>query len=140
MQTTNRYAPPRAEVRDVREDETDADAAPPLWTPNAAASWSLLFTPAFGAWLHMRNWERLGRPAQARQARYWFAAMLLISLASASPAPPPPCWAAKIWSRPGGPRCSCSAPGHACPLIRRSSMSTITTANAMCAAPGLRRS
>lgn len=54
-----------------------------LWNPTAAALWSLLFTPAFGAWLHMRNWERLGRPAQARQARYWFAAMLLISLASA---------------------------------------------------------
>lgn len=53
-----------------------------LWNPTAAALWSLLLTPAFGAWLHMRNWERLGQPDQARQARYWFAGLLLIVLAS----------------------------------------------------------
>jgi len=53
-----------------------------LWNPTAAALWSLVFTPAFGAWLHMRNWERLGQPDKARQARYWFAGMLLIALAS----------------------------------------------------------
>ncbi|MDK6077476.1 hypothetical protein [Massilia varians] len=53
-----------------------------LWNPTAAALWSLVFTPAFGAWLHMRNWERLGQPDKARQARYWFAGMLLIAVAS----------------------------------------------------------
>lgn len=51
-----------------------------LWNPIAATLWSLLLTPAFGAWLHMRNWERLGQPDKARQGRYWFAAMLLITL------------------------------------------------------------
>jgi hypothetical protein len=53
-----------------------------LWNPTAAALWSLVFTPAFGAWLHMRNWERLGQPDKARQARYWFAGMLLTAIAS----------------------------------------------------------
>ncbi len=55
-----------------------------LWNPTAAALWSLLFTPAFGAWLHMRNWERLGQPAKARQSRYWFAGVLLMTLASSA--------------------------------------------------------
>lgn len=35
-------------------------AAIALWNPNAAANWSLLFTPLFGAYLHMLNWRSLG--------------------------------------------------------------------------------
>ncbi|RZA29300.1 MAG: hypothetical protein EOP92_37445 [Lysobacteraceae bacterium] len=61
---------------------TEAAEAAALWNPIAAALWSLLLTPAFGAWVHMRNWERLGQPDKARQSRYWFAAMLLIGLGS----------------------------------------------------------
>jgi hypothetical protein len=52
-----------------------------LWNPIAAALWSLLLSPALGAWLHMRNRERLGQPGQARRARYWFAGTFAISLA-----------------------------------------------------------
>lgn len=66
-------------VDDVQTSEREAIA---LWNPIAAVLWSLLLTPAFGAWLHMRNWERLGQPDKARQSRYWFAALLLIALAS----------------------------------------------------------
>lgn len=69
MQTGNRYAPPRAEVRDVQD--TQIDEAPPLWNPAAAANWSLLFTPVFGAALHMKNWQALGEPEKARQAKGW---------------------------------------------------------------------
>lgn len=58
------------------------DEAATLWNPTAAALWSLLLTPAFGAWLLMRNWERLGQAARARQARCWFAGLLLLALAS----------------------------------------------------------
>jgi hypothetical protein len=43
-----------------------------LWNPLAAAFWSLIFTPAFGAWLLMRNWEALGEQRHARTARAWF--------------------------------------------------------------------
>jgi hypothetical protein len=53
-------------------------AACALWNPSAAASWSLLFTPAFGAFIHMRNWQALGQPAQAASARKWFYASLAL--------------------------------------------------------------
>jgi hypothetical protein len=49
-----------------------AGAPPALWNPNAAACWSLLFTPAFGAFLHARNAESLGRPEEAKANRVWF--------------------------------------------------------------------
>jgi hypothetical protein len=42
-----------------------------LWNPNAAACWSLLFTPAFGAWLHTANWRALGRADRARASAIW---------------------------------------------------------------------
>jgi hypothetical protein len=48
---------------------SDADAAPALWNPNAAANWSLLFSPMFGAWLHMKNWAALGEPERAAARR-----------------------------------------------------------------------
>lgn len=44
---------------------------PRLWNPNAAANWSLLLTPAFGAYLHARNWDALGRPDKATANRVW---------------------------------------------------------------------
>lgn len=43
-----------------------------LWNPSVAACWSVVFTPAFGAWLLMRNWEVLGDKHQAMQSRKWF--------------------------------------------------------------------
>jgi hypothetical protein len=45
---------------------------PALWNPNAAACWSLLFSPAFGAYLHARNAEVLGRGDEAKANRVWF--------------------------------------------------------------------
>jgi len=44
----------------------------PLWNPETAALLSLLFTPAFGTYLHMCNWEALNEPDRARSARRWF--------------------------------------------------------------------
>jgi hypothetical protein len=49
-----------------------------LWNPSAAATWSLVFTPAFGAFIHMLNWQALGQPAQAASARRWFYASLAV--------------------------------------------------------------
>ena len=43
-----------------------------LWNPNAAANWSLLFTPAFGAYIHARNAEALGRADEAKANKVWF--------------------------------------------------------------------
>ena len=45
-----------------------------LWNPAAAAAWSLLFTPIFGAWLHMLNWRALGEPARAAASWRWVQA------------------------------------------------------------------
>ncbi len=42
-----------------------------LWNPNAAANWSLLFSPVFGAWLHAKNWTALGNATKAKQSMYW---------------------------------------------------------------------
>lgn len=42
-----------------------------LWNPNAAASWSLLFTPVFGAWLHAKNWNELNKTEKAKKSMWW---------------------------------------------------------------------
>jgi hypothetical protein len=49
-----------------------------LWNPSAAARWSLVFTPAFGSFIHMLNWQALGQPEQAASARKWFYASLCL--------------------------------------------------------------
>jgi hypothetical protein len=72
--TENPYAPPKSNVDDVGRDAV----APAIWNPNSAANWSLVFTPAFGAYLHMKNWEALGEPAKASSAKVWVLVTLLI--------------------------------------------------------------
>ncbi|XHS77826.1 hypothetical protein ACFJGW_19230 [Burkholderiaceae bacterium UC74_6] len=68
MDTSNNpYAPPTAEVSDLKTLEV----SPPLWNPNAAASWSLLFSPVFGAVLHMLNWQAMGQPEKAATSKKW---------------------------------------------------------------------
>lgn len=75
----NPYAAPAAQVADIRRDGTEA---PELWNPNAAANWSLLFTPIFGAFLHMRNWQALGEPDRAARAKGWVIASTAVLLLS----------------------------------------------------------
>jgi hypothetical protein len=43
-----------------------------IWNPNAAANWSLLFTPAFGSYLQMINWRTLGENGKAISSQNWF--------------------------------------------------------------------
>ena len=52
--------------------EIVADSSGAIWNPMAVAGWSLVFTPAFGAYLLMRNWQTLGEPRHEAQARVWF--------------------------------------------------------------------
>jgi hypothetical protein len=73
---SNPYAPPIAKVEDLH----DGQVAPPIWNPNAAANWSLLFSPAFGAFVHMLNWDALKESEKAAAAKAWFVASLLILL------------------------------------------------------------
>jgi hypothetical protein len=72
--TPNPFAPPKAEVADIVGERI----APLLWNPNAAANWSLLFSPAFGAFLHMKNWQALGQPNKAASAKVWFVLSLVV--------------------------------------------------------------
>lgn len=76
MQASDRYAPPRAHVADVPAGREAAEA-PALWNPFAAGCWSLLFTPVFGAFLHMKNWEALGQAERARSSRQWVIACVV---------------------------------------------------------------
>lgn len=52
-------------------------SSPALWNPNAAAMWSLLFSPAFGAFIHARNAEALGRSDEAKANKNWFFSSLV---------------------------------------------------------------
>ena len=52
MSSDERYRPPQS--------ENLGSEAPALWNPNAAACWSLLFSPIFGAALHMFNARAMG--------------------------------------------------------------------------------
>jgi hypothetical protein len=54
----------------------DADFA--IWNPNAAANWSLIFTPAFGAYLQMLNWRTLGETKKSFSSENWFYASLVM--------------------------------------------------------------
>jgi hypothetical protein len=47
-----------------------------IWNPSAATGWSLVFTPAFGSFIHMLNWQALGQPERAASARRWLYASL----------------------------------------------------------------
>ena len=77
----------------MSESQAQSEVEPPqvhLWNPNAAANWSLLFTPAFGAYLQMLNWRALNEPERAAKSRGWLllsiaALGLYILLASSNP-------------------------------------------------------
>jgi hypothetical protein len=73
----NPYAAPAAALADA---PASLEVAPALWNPNAAASWCLLFSPAFGAFLQMRNWQALGDEQQARISWSWFVASIVLTL------------------------------------------------------------
>lgn len=51
-----------------------------LWNPNAAANWSLLFTPIFGSYLQMKNWQALGKPEDANTAKNWIIFTIIFIL------------------------------------------------------------
>lgn len=58
--------------------QSTASHGPALWNPNAAALWSILFTPAFGTFLHMKNWRALGNTKKATTAMCWFIASIIL--------------------------------------------------------------
>lgn len=75
---TNPYAPPVAEVADAPQTLVER---PALWNPWAAVLWSILLSPAFGSYLHMKNWLALGEAEKAKTQRNWFVGVIAALLA-----------------------------------------------------------
>lgn len=75
------FSVPHAPLAQAAVATPPVSAAPPigLWNPNAAASWSVLFGPAFGPYLHHLNWRALGDHNRAAGAFRWFVAGLLLT-------------------------------------------------------------
>lgn len=65
---------------ELLEPSAAPGSAPALWNPQAAALWSLLFSPVFGAWLHALNWRALGDPARQRRSARWMLVGLAIGV------------------------------------------------------------
>jgi hypothetical protein len=75
--STNPEAPMTIDCDTSASDES----ACALWNPSAAARWSLVFSPTFGALIHMLNWQALGQPERAASARKWvYASLVLLML------------------------------------------------------------
>ena len=77
MSLDERYRAPQSNDSNAALDNSDA---PALWNPNAAASWSLLFSPVFGATLHMLNARAMGDEDHARQSKWALIVLLVILL------------------------------------------------------------
>ncbi|HLA08249.1 MAG TPA: hypothetical protein VJ022_12435 [Anaerolineales bacterium] len=52
--------------------------APALWNPIAAGSWSLVFTPIFGAILVLMNWQAMGEKEKIRGSQLWLIASIIM--------------------------------------------------------------
>ena len=74
--------PPRVELASKLEEKTErassdnaaktSDARHAVWNPDAAAGWSLIFSPVFGSYLHMCNWRTLSEPKKEASSKTWF--------------------------------------------------------------------
>lgn len=51
---------------------------PELYNPKAAANWSLLFTPIFGAYVIKSNWKMLGQEQREKRSRIWLITLSVI--------------------------------------------------------------
>ena len=79
--TDNPYAPPKATDGTV---SGDTRLSPPLWNPTAATLWCLLFGVMFGSWIHMKNWQVLGKPDKAAASQRWLVGTALLFVVSFS--------------------------------------------------------
>lgn len=70
--TSTKTADP-SPTNEVSNNEENA-----IWNPNAASNWSLIFTPAFGSYIHALNWRALGEQDRGSSAMGWFYFSLLM--------------------------------------------------------------
>ena len=60
-----------------RPNRAPDSGIPILWNPHAASRWSLLFSPAFGAFLHAKNADSLDRNGEAKANMIWFYILII---------------------------------------------------------------
>lgn len=77
MENQKTLAEKLAEIKESRSSVENLET-PALWNPDVAAVLSLFLTPAFGAFVHMDNWNALGEPAKAANSKAWLIAGLLL--------------------------------------------------------------
>ena len=80
MQQENPFAPPEDQAEVEVVEPVVPPKTPALWNPTAAAVWSVLLTPAFGAYLQMKNWEALGLPEKAAKSKQWMIGAAAVAL------------------------------------------------------------
>ena len=99
-QDINPYSAPSGALQEAR---ATGEEAPALWNPNAAASWSLLFSPVFGAYLQMRNWQALGDSEKAAVSWHWCIGTLVATLLALGLVlvVPDSHWSSKLLNRSG---------------------------------------
>ncbi len=59
---------------------TTVSGQPSFFNPVVASLWSILLTPAFGAYIVRKNWQSAGETAKAQTASLWFWGVLISSL------------------------------------------------------------
>lgn len=53
------------------KDSTLSGQSIEIWNPSAAANWSLLLSPVFGAFLQAKNWKSLGEKKKSEKSMLW---------------------------------------------------------------------
>ena len=77
---SNPYSPPEnsSGLSDSKINNTQPVLE--LWNPEAAACWSLVFTPIFGSLIISKNWRRIGNVEEAAYAKNWVYISLIAVL------------------------------------------------------------
>ncbi len=76
--TTSKVTVSQAEYHAIEQAQDHKQIS--LWNPNSAASLGILFSPAFSAYIHMKNWEALDEPIYAKSSKEWFVISAILSL------------------------------------------------------------
>ena len=79
---SNPYSSPENSSHLSNSEINNTQPALELWNPEAAACWSLVFTPVFGSIIISKNWRRIGNTEEATYAKNWVYISLIAILGS----------------------------------------------------------
>ena len=79
---SNPYPPPEKSSRLLDSKINNTQPVLELWNPEAAACWSLVFTPIFGSLIISKNWRSIGNIEEATYAKKWVYISLIAVLGS----------------------------------------------------------